>query len=432
MENSEIEYKNLYTGIFSLNYFTQGVNFSMFISVVPIYILMTYGTIDTAAIAFMVSIILIPATIKLIYGLVSDKISFKKLGRRKPWIILPASLSGIVWLIIPFLLPSTSAGALRLFTISGLLISFGMFMSDTATDGFILDICPKEQLGRTQGFCWSLRAIGIITGGPIILLTLLFLPIEFLFICLGIIIIFSSMLTFFVPDIKHPKDVDVITNLKLIFKRRENWKVFLFSFFMMIGGGVINVFLPLYILIQAGLVNPIGATLDSLEDVSLYEYQAFLTLIFSLGIFAGSIIGGIIADKKSRRIAVLLAIFFTTTSILLLVIPAPVIFLLIFGVFVGFSYGWGFSSYTAIASEYAQQYPEMDGTYYSICVSFVNFGTLVGLILAGMVFSTVSRTSTNIGEIYGILFIFASIISLLTLIPFLMLDRKQYEYKLTK
>ena len=165
MENNKIEYKNLYTGIFSLNYFTQGVNTSIFVSVVPIYILMTYGSLDSAAIAFMLSIILIPATIKLLYGLLSDKFSFKKLGRRKPWIIFSALLSGIVWLIIPFVLPSTSAATVRLFTIAGLLISFGMFMSDTATDGFILDLCPKEQLGRTQGFCWSLRAIGIITGG---------------------------------------------------------------------------------------------------------------------------------------------------------------------------------------------------------------------------------------------------------------------------
>ncbi len=427
MENNKIEYKNLYTGIFSLNYFTQGVNSGMFISVVPIYILITYGTLDPAAIAFMVSIILIPATIKLIYGLLSDKISFKKLGRRKPWIILPASLSGIVWLIIPFLLPSTAADAIRLFTIGGLFIAFGMFMSDTATDGFILDICPKEQLGRTQGFCWSLRAIGIITGGPIVLLTLLFLPIEFLFICLAIVIIFSSMLTLFIPDIKNPKDVDVIANLKLIFRRSENWKVFLFSFFIMIGAGVTNIFVSLYILIEAGLVNPTGATLNSLEDVSLYEYQALLTLIFSLGIFAGSIIGGIFTDKKSRRIAVLLSIFFISTSILLLLIPVPVILLLIFSAIVGFSNGWGFSSYTAIASEYSQQYPEMDSTYYSICVSFVNFGTLVGLILAVIVFSTVSRTTTDIREIYGILFIFTSIISILALIPFLMLDRDQYE-----
>ncbi len=189
------------------------------------------------------------------------------------------------------------------------------------------------------------------------------------------------MLTLFIPDIEHPKDVDVMANLKLIFKRSENWKVFIFSFFSSIAAGVISAFVSLYILIQAGLVNPTGATLASLEDVSLYQNQALLTLIISLGIFAGSIIGGIIADKKSRRMALLLSLLFTPVSLLLLLIPAPFIFLLIFAVLVGFSYGWGFSSYTAIAGEYSQQYPEMDSTYYSICVYFLNFGTVLGLVL---------------------------------------------------
>ncbi len=35
----------------------------------------------------------------------------------------------------------------------GLLANIGISMGDTAIDGLILDICPKQQLGRTHGFC---------------------------------------------------------------------------------------------------------------------------------------------------------------------------------------------------------------------------------------------------------------------------------------
>ena len=431
MEKIEFQYKNSYTGIFSLNYFIQGLNTSMFVTVVPIYILSTFGTINQAAIAFMLSILLIPATIKLLYGILTDKFAFKKFGRRKPWIIFSSSFSGIIWFIIPFIMPSTSAGAITLFTISGFFISIGMFMSDTATDGFILDSCPKEKLGRVQGFCWGLRAIGIIAGGPAILLILVYLPIELLFTTLGILMIIFSLFTLLIPIAQHDKEIAIIPNLKLIFKRAENWKVFSFSFFSSIGGGVVAAFVALYILIQAGFLSPEGASLSSLDDTSLYEPQAFISFLISLGIFAGAIIGGLVADKKSRRTALFLSVGLTATSLVLLLLPVSVPILLFFAFFVGFASGWGFASFTAIAAEYSQQYPDFNSSYYSICVSFVNFGTVIGFIFTGIMFSTVSRTITDIRIIYGIIFVSMAISYILILIPFLLMDRQQYEFNLT-
>jgi len=48
----------------------------------------------------------------------------------------------------------------------------------------------------------------------------------------------------------------------------------------------------------------------------------------------------------------------------------------------------------------------------------------------GIVFSTVSGVSTDIRLAFGIIFIVMIFLSNLALIPFLLLDRKQYEYKL--
>ncbi|TFG22366.1 MAG: hypothetical protein EU532_14450, partial [Promethearchaeota archaeon] len=118
MENKEIEYKKSYTGIFSLNYFTQGVFNSIFSMVIPIYLLTTYGSINQAALAFMLSIVLIPTAIKILYGILTDKIGMKKLGRRKPWIIFPASFAGLIWIMLAFMIPSTFDAAVRLFIIA--------------------------------------------------------------------------------------------------------------------------------------------------------------------------------------------------------------------------------------------------------------------------------------------------------------------------
>ena len=71
METSENEYKLIYTGIFSSLYFTQGVTQSIFTVIVPVYLLSQLGSVDTAALSFMFSIILTPFILKLIYGLLN-------------------------------------------------------------------------------------------------------------------------------------------------------------------------------------------------------------------------------------------------------------------------------------------------------------------------------------------------------------------------
>jgi MFS family permease len=431
MENNDFEYKNSYTAIFSLNYFTQGIYTSIFTMVLPVYILTTYGTINSAALAFMLSIILFPAAIKIFYGIATDKTTIGKLGRRKPWIISASVLTGLIWIIISFMIPSTADAAIRLFTIAGIIISFGIYISDTALDGFILDICPKSQLGRTQGFCWGLRAIGIITGGPIILLFLLFLPLQFILIVLGILMIIFPMLTLKIEDIETPNPEGLGRTLKTIFKDSENWKMFFYSFFMQIVGGVVYTFLALYILVRAGYINPEGANLSSV-DISLYQPQALITLFISIGIIVGAILGGIVADKISRRTAVYSSMGLNTISLLLLLLPAPLPALIFFAFLVGLASGWIFSSFVAVAGEYSQQYPEFDSTYFSICISFINFGTLLGMVLTGITFNVLSGITSDTLLIFGTVFIVMIILESIALIPFMMLNKEIYEYKLAK
>ena len=71
------------------------------------------------------------------------------------------------------LLDSNPTGIIGYLTLLGFVLILGVAISDTAMDGFILDICPKEKLGRTTGTVWAFRSLGIIIGGPIIL-TLIF------------------------------------------------------------------------------------------------------------------------------------------------------------------------------------------------------------------------------------------------------------------
>jgi len=418
-------------------YFTQGVAQSIFTVIVPVYLLNQLGSVDTAALSFMFSIILTPFILKLIYGLLSDKFGSKKLGRRKPWILGSTSFTGIMWIIlsllIPFLLDSDPSGIIGYLTLLGFILFLGIAISDTAMDGFILDICPKEKLGGTTGTVWAFRSMGIIIGGPLILVIIQFIQFELTLIVISFITILFGFLTLKIPHTTINEKVRLGKNLKSMFKRGENWKLFGFSFFMAIVSGVIFTMISLYILVHAGVVAGEGATLDLLEeDISLYGPQALISLIIGLGVIVGAFVGGSIADRKTRRLSVFLSLSLGTIALLLQLIPTEWFILLVFTFIIGTSSGWNNSSFSAVASEYSKQYPEATSTFYSICTSFANLGIQTGLILTGILFSTLSNTVTDIRQIFGVVFVVMIFLLNLALIPFLLMERKQYEYKLNK
>jgi PAT family beta-lactamase induction signal transducer AmpG len=444
MENN-FDYKFRYTGIFSLNYFIQGINQSMFAAVIPIYLFTLVNQtpdptdyVDPAALSFMLSFVFIPFIFKLVYGILGDKIRSRKIGRRKPWIVGGASFSGLMWIIISILLltknSSNVGSVMALFTYEGVFVVLGVAIADTSMDGFIIDICPKELLGRTTGMVWACRSVGIIVGGPVILLSLGVIPIISVFIFLGGLTILFSILTFTIKDRLITEEINLVANLKVMFKKRENWKVYIFSFFMAIVDGVIFVFLALFILIQLGLPVPLATS--ALEtDESLYPPQAFITFLTGMGVLTGALIGGVIADKISRRTSFFGSIILTAGALALLLIPIPeafIMILLVFAVIVGSSSGWRNSAFSAVATQYSKQYPETPSTYFSICTSFINLGTQLGLLTTGLVFSRLTGISTDVILIFGIVFLTMMILSSLAIIPFLFLDRSQYEVKSQK
>ncbi|MGV9172377.1 MAG: MFS transporter [Promethearchaeia archaeon] len=424
-------YKKTYTGIFALNYFTQGVNQSIVAIVIPIYLLNLLETIDGSDIGFIASISLAPWAIKFIFGIMSDKYGTKKFGRRKPYILLPISFGGLIWIIVPFLI--TTNNAIMLFTIAGFLINIGTAMGDTAIDGMILDLCPEEKLGRTQGICWSFRSLGSIIGGPFLAFTILLIPAESIFIIVGVIMILFSTLVLFIQEKTYYEEVEITKNLKVMFTSKRNWKVYGFAFLNAIVDGVIVLYVSLYVLVQWGLVSTQGASISLLEEnINLYFPQAIVAMVIGIGVIFGALIGGYLADEKSRRLAVYSAFLVTSAALLLMLIPVALWLLFILSAFLGSTWGWRNSAYSAVAGEVSKQYPEMDSTYYSICNSFANFGTTLGISIVGMIFAAAKGFTGDIYELYVVIFITMAVLQNLGIFFFVMLDPKDYEYKLSK
>ncbi|TFG23343.1 MAG: MFS transporter [Promethearchaeota archaeon] len=426
-EEKEKLYKHSYLSLFSVNYFIQGTVTSVFAVIIPIYLLMlianTGAAITASDIAFIATIVMIPWSIKLFFGILTDKYGMEQVGRRRPWILFPIIVAGIVWIVLPFLI--TPNNAIMVFIIAGLIITTGTALSDTALDGLIIDIVPKEQLGSVQGTCWGLRSVGMIFGGPLfaILIWIFGIPVESIFILMGIFMIIAALTIIIVQEPKTYPEVNVREHFKGMFNNSKDWKMYSFSAFNAIIDFVVIVFLSLYILIQMGLVSDTGTALElETNDPSIYMVQAYISFLISIGIVGGAIVGGLMSDRKSRKNSVYISYILATAALLLMLLSANVVFLLVIGVLVGAGMGWRHSSYSAVAGEYSKEHPEMDSTYLSICNSFSNLGGALGLVFAGVFFAATGD--------YLLMFFFLALIQNIGIIPFLLMHPLDYEFKL--
>jgi len=426
LDSEQLEYKKLYTALFSVNYLFQGFNFSMFTVIIPIYLLSivtkTGQQVTATDVAFIASIITIPSAIKLLYGILSDKFGLKKLGRRRPWIVFPVMVAGIMWMIFPLIIPM--GNIIIIFMLCGLFINTGIFIADTALDGLVLDICPEEMLGRVQGFLWGFRSVGLISGGPILVFLYvfnIFTNIESTFIVLGVLLIISSLSILIVKEPLSISRINIVQNLKRMFKEKKDFKTYGFALFNAFSEGVILLFASLFILIQLGIIESqqTSLSLTSQENQKAFIYQSYISLTVSGGIILGSIVMGYIADLISRKFGVYFGMIFIVCSVFLLFITNNIIGLFIITFIIGVGIGFRHSAYSPIASQMAKSHPEFDSTYFSFCNSLSNLGNVMGLILAALIF--------DVAGSYIIVFIIMAIAQLINLIPFSRIEPQFYE-----
>jgi MFS family permease len=422
------EYRSIYTIIFSINYLMQGLVISIFGILLPVFLIGYIGALDASDLAFLATIISAPTLLKIFYGLLTDKIGTKQMGRRKPWILVSGIISGLLFIIFPFLITPTNILIISAFF--GFVIFVSVYMIDTATDAFLLDICPKVKLGRTQGLCFSTRAIGTITGGPIFLYLVVIieiLTVQIVFVLMGILLIIVATLILLVKAIEAPLEVKLALHLKSMFNTSRDWKLYFYSIFNSLLNQVVFIFLSIYILIQMNLIEfkPGGSLSLGGTETRIYVYQANIGLITSAGIMIGSILGGRISDLLSRKIGVYITFLISTITILLILIDVSLIgigMLLFFAALIGFAMGLRLSTYTAVAGQMSKKHPEMIGTFFAICMMFANIGVVMGLLLTGIIFSFTAN--------FMAVFIFMAIFQNIGLLFFFLLDPKDYEPKL--
>jgi MFS transporter, PAT family, beta-lactamase induction signal transducer AmpG len=166
---SAAESRALRLWLFTVLYFVQGIPSGFFLISLPGWF--AQHGLSKAEIGKFIAIVTMPWAFKFIFAPLMDKIHFLRMGRRRPWIIstqLGIFACTLLMAAVPD--PVHNLGTIALY---GFLVNLFSSTQDLAVDGMAVDLLPKEEQARVQGFMIGGQAIGKTTasaGGALILL----------------------------------------------------------------------------------------------------------------------------------------------------------------------------------------------------------------------------------------------------------------------
>ena len=142
-------------------------------------------------ISLLLSITMLPWTLKIFFGPIIDSLTIKRFGRRRFWIISSQIIMILVLLPLIFIeVTAVSTLLIAIFTVHNLFVA----VSDIATDALAADSLKESDLAKANGYMWGSKIIGR-GSGMLISSTLLFsygfnVSILFLISCMTLVFIF--------------------------------------------------------------------------------------------------------------------------------------------------------------------------------------------------------------------------------------------------
>ena len=437
---SVIEYKRSYTLIFVFYYlcegFLQGIPFLVWPSFIAYQL---GGSYNIAIWLIIYSIGNLPWAIKMIVGLFNDRWGSKKYGRRFPWIASFGTFGAVWWFIMAIYMPSDNL----IYTWMAIYYFFtqlGTAFSDTALDGLILDVTPKEKLGRVQGYTWTFMFLGYGAGG--LLLGLIFLSLNampILWIITGILAILSSIFPYYIkePPIEKDSLKEWGKDLLTIVTKIRNYKVFSYTFISGIQGVMLGTFFNYLILIGIGVIN-VQETILSITQgtaVNLLGWSNILYFVSGIGIIFGSFIAGILGDrgrKKTISTVYLTFIPFSLILVLPFIFPLGGVILMIFGfaflvILGGIQNAMMVVNQTIRGDLSKKYYPKLKSTYYALIISLVNLGQNVGTLIGAGLFTFIALYISSYEPIFFVIAAFCSVTLGIAYVIFRTIDPNDYE-----
>ncbi len=355
-------HRNLRFALFTAVYFVEGAVLTYFSAFNVLYLRsfdLSYSLIGIAG-----GITLIPFVLKILIGLLSDRVNLFKAGHRRPYILIGLILQSVCFLLLPLASPASQFGFYLTLMV---LIAVGMSTYDTCSDGLSIDTTAPEDRGLVQGLMVGGRALSAIVTAALMGLFSgqgQWAAIFWMIAGIGLIPLVLTLL------VQEKKDrTPEMQFSRAAFRAFKDKALLIFL--------AIGIIYPLALYSAQGMV---GAFLNEGLGISLTAVGLY-TAVFGVGTILGGIIGGPLMKRFGRRISILAALLITsaTTFGLALAPSAGLMWVVVF--LFGFAFGYYETVYFAMGMDFSD--PRIAAFMFAVIMAVGNFGIAAGQPLAG-------------------------------------------------
>ena len=365
--------------LFGSLYFTYGIN-SVFLGLIlPLYFL--GQGMSPALITVLISIMWIPLFIKFVWGGIVDY--FIRFGR-KPFIVAGGLLTVFCLFILSFLNPGN---ALIPFVIIDLMSWVGVGFLTISLDALVISTTAETERGKINGTMFAAQNVGLAGGDLLFPFIAKTLGYHTVFLTAGFIILPIVLFPLIIKEKKFVKKPQKVGTLLIQeFKKRTTFIIAIFAVLVTMSSGMIL------------LIAPIWMNTDLKLDIT---QVGLITMLFTIAIAIGSIIGGIFADKLGRKTTLYILIFISILFTVLLIFTNSWEYFTLIYCIIGFLQG-GYSS-AVVAIFYDVTNPRIAATQYAIFTSLFNFGIMIAQTISGPLYVIlgVSRVFLYSAWIFG-------------------------------
>lgn len=182
--------------LFGMLYFVQGVITSYQLNFFKPH--MDSAGVPADSIAVVASLALLPFILKMIFGLISDRISLFGRGHRVPYMTLGVTACSLSFFIAYFVDPAQNFALIAVVVLAA---TFAMALFDTTADAYAVEVTPVADHSRVQSTMTGGRAAGLIILSFVFGLLAERFGFQVIFLVIGVVLLLPL---FMLRGVKEP------------------------------------------------------------------------------------------------------------------------------------------------------------------------------------------------------------------------------------
>jgi PAT family beta-lactamase induction signal transducer AmpG len=142
-------------------YVAQGIPWG-FITVTFVTFLAVEG-VAAKELAFLLTLGTLPWSLKFLWGPVIDRFQYRRLGRRRPWILI--AQTGMILILSSMLFIPNPASNVQLVATMFLIYNIFTSLQDVSTDALAVDILKPHEMEKVNSYMFTSKTVGGMIGG---------------------------------------------------------------------------------------------------------------------------------------------------------------------------------------------------------------------------------------------------------------------------